>query len=145
MIIRDFKVTDLDSVLKIEFDSFKEPYPVDLIMKLYDAGAGFLVAEISNVVVGYIIFWVKDKIGHIIVIAVDGAFRSIGIGRMLLLHAIHIFSLNQIYDIKLEVKKSNRRAQEFYKRNGFKIIGVEEGYYSDGEAAVIMLYSHHNT
>ncbi|WP_304124483.1 ribosomal protein S18-alanine N-acetyltransferase [Methanosphaera cuniculi] len=142
MIIRDFKPTDLDEVIRIEYESFSEPYPVDIVMGLYEAGAGFLVAEIASNIVGYIIFWIKDGIGHIIVIAIDSNFRGMQIGTLLLQRAIEIFYVNDICDVKLEVKKSNIRAIHFYQQNGFRQIAEEDKYYSDGETAVIMLHKY---
>ena len=39
----------------------------------------------------------------------------------------------------LEVRLSNRAAQEMYKRFGFTAVGVRKGYYADtGEDALIM-------
>lgn len=142
MIIRDFKPTDLDEVIRIEYEAFSEPYPIDIVMGLYEAGAGFLVAEIAGNIVGYIIFWIKDGIGHIIVIAIDSRFRGMQIGTLLLQRAIEIFKVNNITNVKLEVKKSNIRAQHFYYENGFVQIAEEEKYYNDGETAVIMLHQY---
>ncbi len=141
MFIRDFKPSDLDDVIRIEFNSFDDPYPVDIILQLYNAGAGFLVSEISHNVVGYVIFWIKDGMGHIIVIAVEDKYRDMQIGSLLLDRAIYIFKKNNINQIKLEVRKSNIRARRFYQKNGFVQVGEEEDYYGDGESAVIMQFS----
>ncbi|MCI5867314.1 MAG: ribosomal protein S18-alanine N-acetyltransferase [Methanosphaera sp.] len=142
MIIRDFKPADINDIIRIEYESFRHPYPIDIILQLYEAGAGFLVAEDSSNILGYIIFWLKDNIGHIIVIAVDSRYRGMSIGSLLLQNALQIFKLNGIKDIKLEVKKTNIGAIHFYQENNFKHIGEEENYYEDGETAVIMLYTH---
>lgn len=145
MIIRDFKLSDLNEVVKIEFNSFDDPYPVDVLIQLYNVGAGFLVAELAHHVVGYVIFWIKDGFGHIIIIAVDEKYRSMQIGSLLLEKAIFIFKRNNIFDIKLEVRKSNVRARHFYQRNNFVQVSEEDNYYSDGETAIIMKYVVHDS
>lgn len=145
MIIRDFKLSDLNEVVKIEFNSFDDPYPVDVLIQLYNIGAGFLVAELAHHVVGYVIFWIKDDFGHIVIIAVDEKYRSMKIGSLLLEKAIFIFKRNNIFDIKLEVRKSNVRARYFYQRNNFVQVSEENNYYSDGETAIIMKYVFHDS
>ena len=72
MIIREFKRPDLKRVLEIELASFDDPYPSNVLVDIYNLGAGFLVAQEDNIVVGYIIFWIRfENDGHIISIAVD--------------------------------------------------------------------------
>ena len=55
MIIRDFRLSDIDDVLAIEYEAFSDPYPVDILLQLYESGAGFAVAEIGKRVVGYML------------------------------------------------------------------------------------------
>ncbi len=141
MIIRDFKLSDLDRILSIEFEEFNDPYPANMILQLYDLGAGFLVAELNHIVVGYIIFWVKEnRIGHIIVIAVDSEYHNMQIGTILIKKSIDIFKRNKINKVILEVRKSNIKARNFYQKNGFVPTDVTPGYYDDGETAIIMQY-----
>ncbi len=138
MIIRDFKLSDINDVLRIEHQVFPDPYPVDIIVNLHDCGAGFLVAEISDHIVGYIIFWVREGVGHIIIIAVEKDFQNMHIGSQLIDKAISIYKRNKIYTVVLEVRKSNENAINIYKKKGFVIIDEEPNYYTDGESAIIM-------
>ena len=141
MIIRDFQLPDLDGVLTIEYDVFNDPYPPGIIVELFNKGAGFLVAEFCERIVGYVIFWIKESVGHIIIIAVDKNYQNMQIGSALLKKAIAIFYRNKIYKIRLEVRKSNEMAIHFYQKNGFIKIATEDNYYADGESAIIMQYS----
>lgn len=139
MIIRNFKPQDIKRVLEIEKMSFKDPYPSGILLDIYNIGAGFLVAQKDNLIVGYIIFWVRfENEGHIISLAVDKKYRRRGIGTMLLISAIQIFKRYGIKDIKLEVRITNRGAREFYKNIGFREEKVIKNYYEDGEDVVIM-------
>ena len=52
MIIREFQYSDLQKVYQIETMSFSEPYSVEILIKLYELGVGFLVAEEEGMVCG---------------------------------------------------------------------------------------------
>ena len=140
MIIRDFLLSDLDDVVRIEYEAF----PVGILLQLYNAGAGFLVAQVAQTIVGYVIFWIKEGQGHIIVIAVDSNYQDMKVGSLLLEKTCFIFKRNNINTVFLEVRKSNIRAINFYKRNGFVKINEEDDYYNDGESAIIMQYSNYD-
>ena len=144
MIIRDFKLSDIDDVLAIEYDAISDPYPVDILIRLHESGAGFIVAEMGRRVVGYVIFWIRNGIGHIIAIAVDENFQNMRIGSRLLDKAIQILFANKIFTVGLEVRKSNVNAINFYLKKGFVQVSEEDEYYGDGEAAIIMQYTKSN-
>lgn len=101
-------------------------------------GIGFLVAEVNDYVVGYVMFWLKyENQGHIISLAVDKNYRRKGYGTELLAKAISILFL--ISDtIYLEVRASNKVAIEFYRQFHFKQDRVVPNYYESGEDAVIL-------
>jgi ribosomal-protein-alanine N-acetyltransferase len=139
MIIREFKRPDIKRVLEIEMESFKDPYPASILIDIYNLGAGFLVAQQDNIVVGYIIFWIRyEDEGHIISLAVDKNYRRKGIGAELVNYAVDIFKKCNVREIKLEVRIGNRGARKFYKEMGFEEKEIFENYYEDGEDAVIM-------
>lgn len=139
MIIREFRRQDINRVLEIEQTSFKDPYPVNILMDIYNLGAGFLVAQQDNIIEGYIIFWIRfENEGHIISIAVDQNYRRKDVGSMLVETALKIFKRYNITQIKLEVRVSNTGAIEFYKDMGFAEKEVLKNYYEDLEDAVLM-------
>ena len=45
---------------------------------------------------------------------------------------------NSLASVTLEVRESNRKAKSFYSKLGFQPIATREGYYSNGEDAIIM-------
>jgi len=139
MIIREFRRQEINRVLEIEEASFKDPYPVSILLDIYNLGAGFLVAEYDNIIVGYIIFWIRfQDEGHIISIAVDDQYHRKDIGSNLVKSALKIFKRYNITQIKLEVRISNIGAIEFYKDQGFTEKEVVKKYYEDLEDAVLM-------
>ena len=139
MLIREFKRRDIKRVLDIEKASFSDPYPANILIDIYNLGAGFLVAQENNRIVGYIIFWIKyEDEGHIISIAVDKNFRRLEVGSKLVETSIESFRKFNVNRIKLEVRIGNTCARKFYSKIGFEEEKVVEDYYEDLEDAVIM-------
>jgi len=139
MIIREFKRQDVKRVLEIEKASFDDPYPANILVDIYNLGAGFLVAQENNRVVGYIIFWIKfEDEGHIISIAVDKNYRRLEVGSKLVETSMEVFKKFEVKIIKLEVRVGNDVARKFYSKLGFKEEKIVENYYEDLEDAVIM-------
>jgi [ribosomal protein S18]-alanine N-acetyltransferase len=139
MIIREFKRPDLKRVLEIELASFDDPYPANVLVDIYNLGAGFLVAQQDNMVVGYIIFWIRfEDEGHIISIAVDKKYHRKKIGTSLVKTALEIFEKYNVKNIRLEVRKGNQKARKFYQKLGFTEKTPLIDYYEDGEDAVVM-------
>lgn len=139
MKIRKFVPEDLKRVFEIENMSFQQSYGINMFQQLYELGVGFLVIELDEYVIGYVIFWTKyENQGHIISIAVDKNYRRLGAGSKLLLRAISILSLLDISAIYLEVNENNEGAVEFYKRFDFKIDRVVPKYYDNKDGAIVM-------
>lgn len=138
MIVRKFRPTDLKRVYEIESMSFDQSYGIQIFQQLYEMGIGFLVAEVDDYVVGYIMFWLKyENQGHIISLAVDKNYRRMGYATQLLARAIGILFL--ITDtIYLEVRASNKGALDFYEQFHFKQDRVVPNYYESGEDAVVL-------
>jgi len=140
--VRKAKTEDLEKIHQIAKQSFKEPYPLQLLKQIHDtAPEGFLTAEKNGEVVGYLIGMVRwEDIGHILAIAVDKEQRRKEIGRALMEKAIEELQERGAENIKLEVRVSNEGAQEFYQEIGFEPKKVAPEYYSDKEDALTMKY-----
>lgn len=146
MIIREFKLSDLKRVIEIEEMSFDDPYPPSILRDIYNLGAGFLIAQQDNIILGYIIFWIRfEDEGHIISLAVDKGYRRQNVGRQLVEMVIEIFQKFDMKNIKLEVRAENIGAINFYRNVGFKEEKLIPGYYEDGEDAVVMNMSLNNS
>jgi len=140
--IRKFRETDLKRVMEIEKQSFDKNYPEFLMMHIYTSFPdGFLVAEDENEkIVGYIIALMEWGNGHIVSIAVDEAYRGIGIGGILI-NTIENFLFNTCYakHTVLEVRFDNTSAREFYYNRNYSDRKVLYNYYDDGEDAILMI------
>jgi len=129
----------LDGIYEIECQSFIDPYPFQVFVVL--AGRTpetFLVAVSANVVVGYVLASLDEDIGHILSIAVRLDFRGRGLGSRMMIEMLETLRRKGTRFTELEVRISNRKAVEFYKKFGFKVVGHVKRYYRDGEDAVRM-------
>ncbi len=139
--IRDMNKADIPGVLKIELSSFDFPWSESMFMNQFmlEDIAIILVAVRGDTIMGYVIVWLEGIDSHILNVAVGKNWRGKKIADGIL-DAVITRSVNKgCSRIYLEVRKSNRYAQDFYKRNGFQVIGEEEGYYGEtGENALIL-------
>ena len=90
-------------------------------------------------VLGYAGFWLLVDEAHICTIAVHPQWQGRGLGELLLLALIERGIALGANNATLEVRVSNRVAQELYTKYGFEIVSRRRGYYSDNnEDAYIM-------
>jgi ribosomal-protein-alanine N-acetyltransferase len=95
--------------------------------------------NIPEYIVGFSGFWLMVGEAHIIAIGVRNAYRRLGIGEGLLIATIELAQTSNAHVVTLEVRASNRIAQELYRKYGFQVVGRRLKYYSsDGEDAIIM-------
>lgn len=109
----------------------------------------FLVAELHNVLVGYIMCRIEygfsqlrrlalARKGHIVSVAVLEEHRGKGVGTGLILASQAEMVKKSVTECYLEVRISNAQAIALYQRVGYKSIGRLEAYYRDGEGAMLM-------
>jgi ribosomal-protein-alanine N-acetyltransferase len=138
-VVRRFRLEDLNRVHEIEKRSFKDPYPLLILLNLYELyPETFLVAERDGLVVGYLIARPTDRKGHILSLATDPRYRNQGVGRTLIGTIVDFFRRRKAREIWLEVRVSNQRAVRFYKNLGFLEVGKALRYYADGEDAIVL-------
>lgn len=130
---------DLDEIHAIETASFPAPWRRQFFESELRADWRFnLAARRGGRVVGYLFaMWLFDEL-HVNKIAVIDGERRRGIADELMARCFDFARQNGVRTISLEVRKSNRGAQEFYRHLDFKTSYVRPRYYPDGEAAVVM-------
>lgn len=131
----------LRGVVKIEAQVYPRPWSHSLFVSeiALRSSRSYVVAKVGREVVGYAGLMMSLTDGHVTTIAVDPAWHRRGIGIRLLLTLAREAIDRGALAMTLEVRLSNRGAQEMYKRFGFTPVGVRKGYYADtGEDALIM-------
>jgi len=137
--IRLFSLSDLESILQIEKQSFpKSPYDWTTFLNLhYLYAETFLVyvdiipGQKEEQILGYVIF---SQDGHIISIAVLPQHRRKGIGTQLLQRVMKTPRIKKVW---AEVRRSNQGAQTFYFKMGFQTTDRVPNYYGNEDALIV--------
>lgn len=137
------KLYHIDSVLKISEESFpvswsKESY----INEVKNPLAHYLVATLNNQVIGFVGAWIVVGEANITNIAVSKNFRRQGIANLLMDSILKLCKENDATDINLEVRASNIKAQNLYKKFGFIEEGIRKKYYEDNKEDAILMWIH---
>lgn len=132
---------DLDSILEIEVENFLDPYKKkDFLYELHENPfSNFYVVKDNEKIYGYIIFWITFETSTLCKIAIENSKKNMGLGTFLLKNAENILIKNKVESMSLEVRESNLRAINFYKKNGFIKVCLKEHYYANGENALYMM------
>jgi ribosomal-protein-alanine N-acetyltransferase len=149
-VIRRCEEQDLPAVIDINLAALPEHYS-DYFFEsiLRELPEAFIVAEIENRVVGYIMCKIEFgfsnfrklgfvKKGHVVSVAVLDEHRNKGVGKALMLEGINGAGVRRSDEIYLEVRVSNSGAVKMYERLGFEIKSRLRSYYRDGEDAYLM-------
>lgn len=138
--LRRFELADLPRILKIEKLSFAiDPWPASRFK--YCAKyqpEGFIVAEINEKVVGYIVGWIRQDRGGIGSIAVDSKYRREGVGYQLAAYIFNYFKGKKVKQIQVEVRTTNQGSIRFFKSFHFEITKILKKFYPDGADAYLM-------
>ena len=135
--IKKLTINDVDyieQIFNLEKDIFKNSaFSKESTENLVKADNSFIYAYlVDEKVCGYLMVLDSIDVYEILAIATIEEYRNKGIAQELL-------DKIKTKDIFLEVRESNEKAINFYKKNNFKQISIRKGYYSDPtEDAIIM-------
>ncbi|WP_075620368.1 ribosomal protein S18-alanine N-acetyltransferase [Paenisporosarcina indica] len=139
---RKMTVDDIDGVLKIEEEAFSLPWTKDAFMQEMTTNlhAYYVVAENdAHQIVGFCGMWLVIDESHITNVAVTEYVKGQGIGEGLMREAIRVAKEHGVVLMTLEVRVSNKIAQNLYRKLDFQNGGIRKGYYSDNlEDALVM-------
>lgn len=135
---------DLDEVLEIERQSFPKPWTRSMFESELKNPVSFAIvlnAESGGkvVLVAYMVYWVVHGEAHILNIAVDPGFRRRGAAELLLGTALEQMRRNLVFEVFLEVRRSNEAARRLYGNFGFRESFERKNYYGDEDAIVMTL------
>jgi ribosomal-protein-alanine N-acetyltransferase len=132
---------DVTRVAAIEAESFTSPWKASTFRTLLARpGAELWVLEDEDDgIIGYAVLWCILDEGELANIAIADAHRGRGLGARLLSTMMGIARERGVASLYLEVRVSNEKAAELYRRFGFENIGLRRNYYdSPREDAVLM-------
>ncbi len=140
MIIRQAELKDIDTICALENACFKSGVwnKEQFLYEFNNNDYAYIYVVEEGKVFGYIDFWILFEQGTISKIAIAPNLQNKGVGNVLLKDAILRMFEQEVTSITLEVRVSNIKAINLYKKNGFKKLITKKGYYSDGEDAYLM-------
>jgi ribosomal-protein-alanine N-acetyltransferase len=86
-----------------------------------------------------IVVWLIVEEAHVATIATHPDFRRKGIAKRLLAHALRKLMEQGARSSFLEVRESNRAAQELYRKFGYEETGRRRRYYKDNDEDAILM------
>jgi ribosomal-protein-alanine N-acetyltransferase len=131
--LEPMQIDDLETVLLIEQQSFSTPWSSSMFRsEVRNPTSHLFVARPQGEpgdIVGYIGYRVVIDEMHIVIVAVDPAWRRQGIAQQMLCQAMAHARDAACTKATLEVRVSNHAAQQLYYRQGFAPVGVRPRYY----------------
>jgi ribosomal-protein-alanine N-acetyltransferase len=129
---------DLDRVTEMENAIFPNPWRRSFFRADLGRQQGIcIVAEESGCVQGYAVAWGTDEV-HLANLAVAAECRRRGVAKELMAEVLRFARGVGAGSVYLEVRMSNSAARAFYAGLGFVPTFTREGYYENGEDALIM-------
>lgn len=133
----------VEGVFEVSKLSLKETWNKESIEKeLSNKLAKYLVALDGDNVVGFVGMWIVFDEGDITNIAVHPNYRKQGIGNLLMNNLISLCKENKINSLTLEVRESNIKAQNLYKKHEFKEEGLRKNFYDNPKENAIIMWRH---
>lgn len=132
---------DIDGVLDVSSLSFSLPWSKEsYIQELNNPLAHYFIAKVDSKVIGFVGTWIILDESHITNIAVHPNYRKQGVASKLLEALLKYCKSKGCIAYTLEVRASNKNAQELYLKHGFKKDGIRKGYYEDNKEDAILMW-----
>jgi len=131
-------------VLRIEQQVYPRPWSASLFhseLALRSTRA-YYIARVGRELVGYAGLMMTVDDGHVTTIAVDPEWHRHKIGTRLLLVLAREAISRGAASLTLEVRMSNRGAQELYRQFGFAPVGVRKNYYQEVNEDALVMWAH---
>jgi [ribosomal protein S18]-alanine N-acetyltransferase len=132
----------LRRVLAIEARVYPRPWSASLFLSelAQRSSRVYLVARYEGDVVGYAGMMFTGKEAHVTNIAVDPDFHGRKVGTRLLYALVTEAVARGAQILSLEVRITNKVAQDMYVKFGFSVAGTRKGYYIEtNEDALVMV------
>ena len=138
--IRQFKPTDMFSVIKLASATLTEQYTPSLFNYFYETfPEGFIVADFGHKIIGFIVgVKINEILTKILMLSISEQYQNKKIGSDLLKYLLKKISEEGVRFVELEVRIDNDKAINFYKKHGFKIINEIKDFYQNNENAYTM-------
>ncbi|ANE47025.1 alanine acetyltransferase [Paenibacillus swuensis] len=140
---RPMRVEDIPSICVIEEESFSTPWTSGAFYNELTNNhfAKYIVMEIQGEIAGYGGMWLIMDEAHVTNVAVREPFRGRKLGERMMREMQATAVSSGAVKMTLEVRVSNRVAQNLYEKLGFTQAGVRKGYYSDNQEDALIMWA----
>lgn len=138
--IRKMEKADIDTIVNLEMKIFNETLGKEMFLnELNNPSIWFYVMENDGCIIGYIggYFFFED--GEILNFLIDEKFQHQGYGHLLFNYVMEKAKKHGFKRVTLEVRPTNIKGQNFYKKHNFKQISIRKHYYANDEDALVMM------
>lgn len=143
--LRRCELSDLDAIVELEKDLFKKgAWSKDNF--LYELNenpySNLWVIELDCQIIGYGGLWILFEQAQVTTLGIHDSYQGKGYARKLMDCMVSEAEKHACDSISLEVRVSNERALDLYRKYGFEISTIRENYYQDPlEDAYLMIKS----
>ncbi len=128
------QLSDVAEVAAIEKTIYSAPWTegnfIDSLNAGYSAWTLRTAGEhVRRTIIGYFVLMAAVDEAHLLNLSIATPWQSRGYGLMLLQRAVELALDHQAKSVILEVRPSNRRALDVYRRFGFRNHGLRRRYY----------------
>lgn len=144
VVITPMRRRHVRAVLRIEERVYPRPWTSSLFLSelALRSTRAYFVARVGKEVVGYAGVMISFEDSHVTTIAVDPAWQRHGIATRLMVALVRESLVRGAQHMTLEVRMSNKGAQDLYRRFGFAPVGVRKNYYPETNEDALVMWVH---
>jgi len=144
VVVAPMKRRHVRSVLRIEAQVYPRPWTSSLFLSelALRTTRAYFVARVGKDVVGYAGVMISFEDSHVTTIAVDPAWQRHGIATRLMVALVRESLVRGAQNMTLEVRVSNKAAQDLYRRFGYAPVGVRKNYYPESNEDALVMWVH---
>ncbi len=144
VVISPMRRRHVRSVLRIEEQVYPRPWTSALFLSelALRSTRAYFVARVGKEIVGYAGVMISFEDSHVTTIAVNPAWHRHGIGTRLLVALVRESLVRGAQHMTLEVRMTNKGAQNLYRRFGFAPVGVRKNYYPETNEDALVMWVH---
>ena len=144
VVISPMKRRHVRAVLRIEEQVYPRPWTSSLFLSelALRTTRAYFVARVGKEIVGYAGVMISFEDSHVTTIAVNPAWHRHGIATRLMVALVRESLVRGAQHMTLEVRVSNKSAQDLYRRFGYAPVGVRKNYYPETNEAALVMWVH---
>lgn len=144
VVVTPMKRRHVRSVLRIEEQVYPRPWTSALFLSelAMRTTRAYFVARVGKEIVGYAGVMISFEDSHVTTIAVDPAWQRHGIATRLMVALARESLVRGAQHMTLEVRVSNKGAQDLYRRFGYAPVGVRKNYYPETNEDALVMWVH---